>query len=186
MAIYYSVDLKGKLHSGCLVTLGQYELNKATLVDFMNMQYPDGISMHGCNYLYNPEVMMSENTPVSSALVIGLVFELVRKAHFPEKPSRYQSLFACENINEVQKFRDYQVENNGDNPAANIYEVVSNHDVHRGDMKLLDTDCPVLELYRRAFLYWSGSTDMLYDGYEPFWEILIPLPAFIGKKVAEG
>ncbi|WP_410686116.1 DUF2441 domain-containing protein [Citrobacter braakii] len=124
------------------------------------------------------------------ALLIGLVFELVRRSHFPEKPSRYQSLFACEQLNEVKQFRALLAEERGDENilTAPIYEVLSWEPVHRGDMNLLNGNCPVLELYHRAHLYWSGEPAPVKKGKEeekPFWELLIPLPVVFGHRVLE-
>ncbi|WP_291968563.1 DUF2441 domain-containing protein [Candidatus Symbiopectobacterium sp.] len=128
---------------------------------------------------------MDAHTDLSQTFLVGLVFELVRRSCFPEKPSRYQSLFACQQISEVKQFRELLADEKDDDEIrkASIYEVITEGTVHRGDMRLLNSDCPVLELYRRAHLYWSGEPSPLNKGEKPFWEYLIPLPALIGQRV---
>ncbi|ECG4947686.1 DUF2441 domain-containing protein [Salmonella enterica subsp. enterica serovar Llandoff] len=187
MTKYYTVDLVKGLRPFCRIILGGYTPKQPEQAAFLNNLFPAGLSRHGYNYLYNPGPMMNSSDGVSRSLGTGLIFELVRRSHFPEKPSRYQSLFACQYIDEVKQFRNQRADEDGDDEkkAAPIYEVITSLDVHRGDMNLLDTECPVLELYRRAYLYWSGESFPLYEGYEPFWEILIPLPVQIGARVVE-
>lgn len=52
-------------------------------------------------------------------------------------------------------------------------------------MNLLNSNCSPLELEYKAELYWSGETGAMPEGYKPFWEILIPLPATIGARINE-
>ncbi|WP_334473582.1 DUF2441 domain-containing protein [Arsenophonus sp. PmNCSU2021_1] len=192
MQKYYTADsANGLFESGvsefCIVGLGDYTPKQPEQADFLNQMYPEGLSKHGYNYLYNPNIMMGNLTHASKALMIGLVFELVRRSHFPEKPSRYQSLFACQQVSEAKQFRELLADEkeNDQIRKASIYEVITQRTVHRGDMELVKSDCPVLDLYRRAHLYWSGETVPYKDGGEPFCEILIPLPVLIGQRVPE-
>ncbi|VVY30221.1 Uncharacterised protein [Escherichia coli] len=189
---YYTLDSANSLYPLCRVSLGHYPPEHPELADFLNQMYPDGLSNHGRNYLYNPGPIMDggDDNGEGKALLIGLVFELVRRSHFPEKPSRYQSLFACEQLNEVKQFRALLAKERGDENilTAPIYEVLSWEPVHRGDMNLLNGNCPVLELYHRAHLYWSGEPAPVKKGKEeekPFWELLIPLPVVFGHRVPE-
>ncbi|EBS4563067.1 DUF2441 domain-containing protein [Salmonella enterica subsp. enterica serovar Bovismorbificans] len=182
---YYTVDLARRLEPSCTFYLLKVEPELPDLRDFLCQLYPDGVSMHGYNYLCNPVPDMSNASTDSQALLVDLVFELVRLAHFPSKPSRYQCIFATESIEDARDFRksqDYR-SHKYDVLSAPIYRVIAAKDVHRGDMRLINNKCSVLELYRRAHLYWSGKTAVLYEEYRPLWEILIPLPAIIGHQV---
>ncbi|HII4062765.1 TPA: DUF2441 domain-containing protein [Yersinia enterocolitica] len=190
MAKYYTADSANGLRPFCQIIQGNYEPKKQELATFLTQMYPDGLSKHGHNYLYNPGPLMDEKNGDGQALLIGLVFELVRRSHFPEKPSRYQSLFACQHISEVKEFREQLADEREEDEIRNapIYEVFTDEAVHCGDMRLLSDDCPVLELYRRAYLYWSGEPAPVREGKEeekPFWELLIPLPVLIGRQISE-
>lgn len=142
--------------------------------------------MHGYNHLYNT-TLFGDDHQLDNTLLIGLILELVRRSDFPDKPSRYRSLFACQEISEVKQFRELLANERGDDGirTAPIYEVWNEAPVHRGDMRLLDSDGPILDIYRRANLYWSGKSISHTNGEEPFWEILIPLPASTGRRVTE-
>lgn len=190
MEKYYTADHANGLFPFCQVILGGYTPKQVEQAIFLNQMYPDGLSRHGHNYLYNPGPLMDDDSVESRALLIGLVFELVRRSHFPNKPSRYQSLFACQEISEVKQFRELLADQRGEDEirTAAIYEVLTEDVVHRGDMNLLSDDCPVLELYHRAYLYWSGEPAPVKEGEEeetPFWELLIPLPVLIGQRILE-
>ncbi|AWH87900.1 DUF2441 domain-containing protein [Limnobaculum parvum] len=185
MEKYYTVDSSNGLVPFCKVLLGSYTPDQPEQAIFLNQIHPDGLSKHGYNYLYNPGLSMEESSGESSSLMISLIFELVRRSYFPEKPSRYQSLFACQQLSEVKQFRKLLADERNDDGirSASIYEVITGETVHFGDMNLLNSECPILELYRRAHLYWSGIP--LNDGEEPFWEVLIPLPVLIGQRIPE-
>ncbi|EBP3802810.1 DUF2441 domain-containing protein [Salmonella enterica subsp. enterica] len=180
--IYYTADTQRTLRPFCKIGMQNYKPEKEELANFLNQLFPKGISCHGYNYIYNPEPEMSKNDINSLSLLVGLIWELVRLAHFPDKPSRYQCLFATESVEDAMAFIKSQDYRDGTDGAP-IYEVVTTASVHRGDMRLLNADCSVLELYRRAFLYWSGKTEFIDDEFPVLWEILVPLPSIIGKRV---
>ncbi|SAB24574.1 Uncharacterised protein [Enterobacter roggenkampii] len=186
---YYTLDSANSLRSLHEIPLRHYTPKQPELADFLNQMYPEGLSKHGHNYLYNP-ALFDEDHQRDSALLIGLILELVRRSDFPDKPSRYQSLFACQHISEVKQFREQLADEREEDEirTAPIYEVFTDEAVHCGDMRLLSDDCPVLELYRRAYLYWSGEPAPVREGKEeekPFWELLIPLPVLIGRQISE-
>lgn len=184
---YYTVDSARSLAPYSQISLGSYTPDTPLKANFLNQIHPEGLSKHGYNYLYNPEVVMNSLTGASNSLLVGLIFELVRRSSFPEKPSRYQSLFACEHVSDAQRFRDLLAKEKSERKieSASIYEVITESTVHRGDMNLLGTDCSVLELYQRAHLYWSSEKSPYKLAEEPLWEILIPLPTLVGQRVSE-
>lgn len=186
MEKYYTLDSANSLFPFHVITLRHHTPKQPELAGFLNQIYPEGLSKHGYNYLYNP-ALFDDNHQRDKAFLIGLIFELVRRSDFPEKPSRYQSLFACREISEVKQFRELLARERGDDGIriAPIYEVRNEKPVHLGDMRLLDSNGPILDIYRRAYLYWSGESLAYTNGEEPFWEILIPLPAKTGRRVSE-
>jgi len=182
---YYTVDLKKRLHEDCIITLTSFTPENSEEADFLSQIFPDGLSRHGYNYLYNPGPGMDQRDDDSLALLVGLVLELVRKAYYPDKPSRYQSLFACETPEDARQFGLTQAKAGENDTSAPVYEVYTKGKIHRGDMNIINNECSVLELYRRAHIYWSGTTQELHDGYFPLWEYLLPLPAFTAKMIRD-
>ncbi|MDL4916305.1 MAG: hypothetical protein QRY16_21865 [Enterobacterales bacterium endosymbiont of Blomia tropicalis] len=58
MEKYYTLDSANSLYPFCRVSLGHYPPEQPELADFLNQMYPDGLSNHGRNYLYNPGPIM--------------------------------------------------------------------------------------------------------------------------------
>jgi hypothetical protein len=79
----------------------------ATLLKIAKEYFPGGLSIFGIDYLMEPLRYTSYNNfgYISQAMTIDLVFELIRRARFPSLPSRYESLFACETLEEAKVFR---------------------------------------------------------------------------------
>ncbi|MFG4070792.1 DUF2441 domain-containing protein, partial [Escherichia coli] len=83
---------------------------------------------------------------------------------------------ACETLEGAIAFRSQYR-----NPHSPIYEVEADEDlIHRGDMALLNNANSCLVYTYQIEHYWAGTT----FSQQPFWEILIPLPATIGNRVA--
>lgn len=181
---YYTVDLRRTLFACGIISL-QHRYPKASALEcFLFQKYPKGLSKHGYNYLFNPGQKMDDSTEDSIALLGGLILELVRRAEYPHKTSRYEALFAVESLEAAKEFRLGQSKTESDH-AAPIYEVYTEGEPHKGDMNLIDMNCSALEFYHRAHLYWQGKSEQLHDKYEPFWEILLPLPAYTAMQVTD-
>lgn len=179
---YFTVDFKRRLKTDSIVSLSTFHPENEREDEFLSNEFPNGISRHGYNYLYNPDPKMDDRSDESEALMMGLIMEQTRKAKFPNKVSRYQCLFACETFEEALFYRADQAKTE---EAKNtpIYEVYTKGVVHRGDMNLINTECTILELYRRVTIYWSSDSSLLHDAYKPFWEILLPLPVFVASTI---
>jgi hypothetical protein len=145
--------------------------------NFAKQRFSNGVSRHGKIYSLDPTAKIIN----THAAQIEIIFELYRRAHHPNKPSRYLSMFGCESAREVAYFRG-QTQCGID---VNIYEIHSDENFHRGDMNLLNSNCSAIEIEYRSELYWSGETEVIFEGYKPFWEIIIPLPATVGDKINE-
>jgi len=128
--------------------------------------YPDGFSRFGRDYNQRP--LVSDQNALYEAF-----FELVRRDQFPEKPSRFQSLFCCEDLSTANQFiRDY-----AEYPVT-IWEVEDAGD-HRADWSLLSVGHFVHGL-RNADRYWTGNASS-----HPDWEVLVELPTELGAKLTE-
>ena len=128
--------------------------------------YPEGLSRHGRHYcrqdLYgdDPEDLWDVSCE--------LIFELVRTADFPDRPSRFQSVFGFETIAAVDRFADRFV----DEPVT-VWEV----DAERSfvaDMHLVDAEDFADGVYR-ARQYWRGETRRP----DPLWEALLVPPVTV-------
>lgn len=176
--IYYSADRRGLYSPDREISLTQWnDVSPSILQDFLNNNYPEGLSTHGEMYLLK-NTALATNTSV----LLEMLLENVRLAKFPEKPSRLQSMFACRTIEEVRSFQNGV----GANAGGHIYEVVSDAPVHVGDMGLYTLNCTSIILMSRLDMYWRGETlpADLAPEHQPFWEVIVPLPAMIGRQVA--
>lgn len=180
MSIYYAVDRRGLFKQNGQLNLSAMSLDTTKLPVQAASQFKSGISPHGITYYIgeNFHVQNNANQPAAS---IEYALELLRQQRYPEKPSRFLSIFGCETLDEAKHFRGQYAPHKLSSP---IYEISSNEKVHRGDMNLLDARCPIFEFDRRLNAYWSEETYPLREAYEPFWEIIIPLPANIGALIA--
>ncbi len=180
MHIFYTLDRCQSLKPGMQLILTPPECPIIPLQSHANIIFNNGASKHAENYFLNLSINLTNSDEKYSA-IIEILLEERRKSNFPDKPSRFQSLFACESIKDAAWFRGYSR-----SPINTpIFEIHSTANSHRGDMNLLNMNCPPLELSRRLNLYWCGETDILWDGYSPFWEILIQLPATVGNIIQE-
>ncbi len=177
MSIFYSLDRLRSFRTGMQINLENAEFPIIPMQDFIQQRFNTGVSRHGKIFALDAGTRVFNN----ASSQCEIIFELYRRAHYPDKPSRFLSMFGCETVRETAYFRG-QTQCGID---IDIFEVYSEIGYHRADMKLLNSNCPPIEMEFRADLYWSGRTEVMHDDYKPFWEILIPLPATIGEKINE-
>ena len=164
--IAYHVDRLKQLSPGDAISLTtRHDLDLLSL-------YPAGLSRHGIRYMSEIfgasfQEMTNWNTE--------LLFELFRRAHFPNLPSRYQSFFVCQSKDELEKW----------NFDGNVVMVrFENAHVFQADASYLIGPIGRLEdgsflfdqtsLSEKAFAYWSGSFSQ-----NPLPEMLVvPSPSF--------
>ena len=136
--------------------------------------YPNGISHHGRQYLHDQYhyVYDEKNTAfINHHAMIEITFELVRQAKFKDKPSRFESTFGCETLEEALKFRAERRNSN-----CKIYKV-STDSYFKADMSLLSMGTIPGNMIL-AEKYWSGKSSL-----NPFWEILLSAPVKILHEV---
>lgn len=171
MSVFYTFDRVGDLKSGVWLSPNNICINEEPFSGFLTNSYPSGISRHGQNYIENPRCCFNIREGA-----LELYFEEVRKACYPDKPSRFESMFCCESIDDALRMaKGFGA------PNASIYEVEVKSNYHRGNMALLDNSFSILATSYHANAYWRG--DELNIGKTTFWEIVAQLPVQIGKKV---
>jgi hypothetical protein len=124
--------------------------------------FPGGLSAHGRYAFHNQPTSFNEMASVG----LELIFEQVRRARFPDRPSRLTCQFACETVAEARYFR--QRARGG---LGLIWEIEGTSG-WKGDMNLCIWLGGAVKVFYYADVYWSGGT---LDG-NPHWEHLLPLP----------
>lgn len=171
MTTYYTVDSGNYYSQGMIINPITPSIQPVELQSMVSTLFPRGVSHHGDGYFLSAAAIAGE---INYSIDWGL--EFYRRAMRPNTPSRYECIFACETLNGAIAFRTQFRP-----PNSPIYEVDADETlVHRGDMSLLNNLQTCLVYTYHIKHYWSGTTFR----QQPFWEILIPLPATIGNRVA--
>src|SRR5690554_2731854 len=169
---FFAVDRAGTLIEGMVLELVRHaDVEPDFLQAHVDNLYPSGLSAHGEQYLLRNDSRGNLASPI-----IELLFENVRKAHFPDRPSRFQSIFACCSIEEARQFRSSYGEIN-----SPIWEVYTEGPVFKGNMRLLDNNQTSLICSYLAHEYWSG-----HDGpaeLSGLTEVVLELPVTVGARV---
>lgn len=185
MPKFYHIDRKGTLEVDKRVELlKDYTqqpliivpdlIEKQKLVDRLNGLYPDGISYHGVQYLLNSCLITKDNfgkptTYTFSNPMMEAIFELVRSSEFSHLPSRMQSMFCWQNLNDLKRFHD--------DSKHKIFEIETDN-YFVGDMNLLLLGGQIIHAIEFARMYWSGERSK-----DPHLEVLVPLPIKVGLEV---
>ena len=188
MARYYTVDRSGKLSTGQEVRPDtdfsaseffpvQDHFTRQDLEELTQQLFPGGLTFHGKRYLLDECLIMT--TPLGPAPyvphipMIELVFELVRRVFFAEKPSRMTSIFAWATRSEAVAFqKDYG--------GASICEIEA-ETFFRGDMNLLFLGGSGVGAMLFAMKYWRGESSPT-----PRWEYLLVPPVRVIGITKEG
>ena len=191
MTKFYTLDRSGTLSENQIVNLVNIStdsllveiknlLNRESIVSRGNELFPEGISRHGEQYLLlkklivnNPNGLPSDLTPTNP--MIEIIFELVRKSMFPHLPSRMQSIFCWQTLDDLKKFTNDL--GFPDNRRLNVFEVETDN-FFIGDMKLLYLGGQGIHAMSLACMYWSGERTL-----NPHLEVLVPLPVQVGSRV---
>ena len=114
--IAYHVDRVNSLAPGMSLTLEKPQANEPT-APYLNDYFPDGISRAGDVYIgdllfYLPDIAQRFKE---------IEFELARRTHFTDMPSRFQSFFCCKTMDSAQQWLKLLGPLDGINPI--IWEV---------------------------------------------------------------
>ena len=184
----YSVDRRGFYAAGG--TLGLFEsdprqgaqpfLNSgdnwfgaADIAAHVKALYPDGLSLHGWEYmtwrLFPFTEPNSRLTFTPNERAIELMFDYVRRASFPELPSRFQSYFGWESLDDARAFAAQS--------GRPVYRIEADRTV-RVDMQWLNLSEQNAIASYHAHKYWSGAATT-----QPKWEILMLPPVRVVEAV---
>jgi hypothetical protein len=148
MRRFYTVDRAGSLFQDQIIGLTKcQDVGSPNLQVHIERLFPAGISRHGEKYLLH-----SSDPEKRNDASIELVFEYIRRSHFPLRPSRLQSVFAFESLVDATRFgMKYREER-----EAHIW-IVQSEDFFEADMNLLSIRGSCLLTSYRAHRYWSGE-----------------------------
>lgn len=183
-ADYFSVDRRGFYREG--ETLSLFEDNPLSgrvllavedfitpdhLHDHLKQLFPDGLSLHGWDYISRqPLLIQVPGHPVQADynLSLELLVEYVRRAAFPNLPSRLQSYFAFASLGEAKGFKT------GDQP---IYRVRADLVLQRDQRWLRHGHQNAIASYA-AHRYWSGAA-----ATNPKWEHMMVPPVRVLERI---
>ncbi|MHB8235675.1 MAG: hypothetical protein ACYDHT_13570, partial [Solirubrobacteraceae bacterium] len=103
-------------------------------------------------------------------------FELVRRAEFSERPSRFESVFAFETLFDARAFR-HSYGGNNSVPILRVEGSVA----HRANMNLVRWTSPSATTLARAREYWLSERGLA----TPLRELLLAAPVTVDEAVAE-
>jgi hypothetical protein len=171
----FSADRRGRYGAGPLVlskAMPQQEhgfmtshRNDFTADDILRHMldlFPEGLSYHGWDFATRPSSLPGVANGLDASSMVELTFEYVRRAHYPQRPSRMQSFFAFDDLERVQAFS-----------RSTVFEVRPTA-FFKADMAWLNAgnQFGVASFY--AHEYWKGAASN-----EPDWEYLLVPPVEI-------
>jgi hypothetical protein len=172
----FAVDRQSKLTKGQILDRYHPKINAPQpLLDHINEQFPKGFTQHGEFYYVSDLRTHAEYaTNLDREMPAELVYELIRQAHFPNRPSRYESIFAFKDLPDATTFQA-----SAPNPNAPIWELEA-RDGFVVDMNLVGGDVPACVMSSNAHRYWAG---LPYEdpSVPPKWEILMVPPVRVVK-----
>ena len=168
MKQFYTVDRLSKLQGGqVLQLLKSKDLHPKELQTHVDALFADGVSPHGDKYFLRNSSLASVASPA-----IEFLFEYVRRAHSPRRPSRFQSWFATESIEDAKSFR---TKFGGSGPIWQVTAAIH----FRANMNLLTSNHTSLVYSWFAHTYWRGEAGPV----DPFWEVLLVPPVRVLERV---
>lgn len=185
MPTYYTVDRSNKLKAGAVINPDtdfsncrffpvEGNFDRIDLERLTKQLFPLGLTEHGKRYLLNEYLILQ--TPQGPAPVvphipmIELVFELVRRSFFPDKPSRLACIFGWEKYEEAVEFQRQH-------GAGTICRTEA-EGFFRGDMNLLLLGGAGISAIQFAAKYWNGGS-----GPQPRWEVLLIPPVKVVELI---
>jgi hypothetical protein len=183
LARYFSVHSRGVYSEGHRVQLQQVAAGlpadtPTEIGDTARVLFPEGVSEQGNFYLLQPRVLDTQNPAqhrVARDAFGEVLVELVRRIEAPSAPSRFQSLFAFEDLDDARWFR--QTFRGG---QGSIY-AIDRDEGFRGDFTLLASlQGTPLRATAYARRYWASQPHWVGT---PRWESLLRLPVTIGPKI---
>jgi transcriptional regulator with XRE-family HTH domain len=171
---FFHVDRKQRLHAGDTLGLTDPQtlepIPQPGLQEHLLALFPEGLTWHGLGYLFwqNTPVFPTPEMPATfddmRSHGIDLVAEFIRRAAYPTRPSRYQTVFAWETEEMARRFAE---------PDALIWEV-DGECIFKADMNWLGMRT-ALETSHTLHRYWSGEP----KSDKPTWECFLRPPVTV-------
>lgn len=191
----YHVDRSNELQENQIIQLNKVFFKSDTeLCNLFDSLFPNGISRHGELYLNDfftfppneyPIFCLKDDLEKMGIHVSENLLELYRRANFPEIPSRFTSMFALKNIDDLKYWPELTKNNfkifeiNYDGP---IYQLdasfIKGAICHLNDNKNAKIGFYPALIFKEFHQYLSG-----HFSNNPKPEILLPLPITIGKEI---
>jgi hypothetical protein len=170
--IAYHIDRLNKLKPGMTIKLENINVNPTVLKDIIDQRYPEGLSAHGEKYY-----AQQANRDTLQDILTENIYEYERKLYYPHKPSRLQSFFASETMDEAMLWVSKIGLMN-----YTIWEVEFDDDQFvKLDASWLGVDKDNLSFLVAAHFagkYWRGESNSM-----PEWELLVKAPIKILSAV---
>ena len=182
---YFSVDRRGFYKAGGTLDLFKQNPFKHSFLSIakhvtpenlsthLQRLFPSGLSLHGwANMTYHQDWSdySTSNSYAIYDLTLELLLEYVRRAMFPQRPSRMQCYFAFDSLEGARAFRS------GTQP---IYRVHSDKVLRLDQEWLTYGDQSVIASYS-AHNYWSGTATT-----QPKWEHMLVPPVQVLDQIEE-
>lgn len=155
------------------------ELNVSTNRAFVfKSMFTEGVSQHGWEYL------LKDERPIPSEDTLGMIeimAEYVRRSHYPQFISRFQSFFAFNSVAEAERFISLfpsTDENGAKRYRGDIWLVQCRSAAFIGDMTFLGLGDCWLDAITKMHLYWQGQM-----GDNGLIEVLLKPPIMVVEKV---
>lgn len=162
MPEFFTVDRVGRLQAGQVLTLEVFnDLQPPELQSHVNEMFGNGVSRHGNQYFLSNSSVANVTSPS-----IEVLFEYVRRAHFANRPSRFQSWFGLETVAAARNFHS-----RFGSGSARIWRLECD-DYFRGNMNLLTSKQTTLVCSWFAHCYWRSEQGPV----SAFWEYLLVPP----------
>ena len=172
MALFYHLDRMNSLKENHILSLTQYtDIQPVELQIHVNEMFPEGVSTHGEKYF-----LKDISTPMMASPNIEIFFEYVRRAFYPNRPSRFQSYFAFEQADDAMVFLNRFPNNPG--VTSSLWEIEA-ESFFKADMNLLTQQNSILVFSYLANKYWRGET----INNSPNWEVLLSPPIRIIRRI---
>lgn len=178
--IAYHLDRSNSLQEGmCLSLIEPHVPIDASTVNCYGV---DKVSSWGnqCCHLLQPNFVSGGVTlDTLHSLQIELFAETIRKKFFPEKPSRFKSIFAVKHLSDFKLWEQYLPINQNSSIFEIEYDPLKCIELDARHLRG-GVDCDPIIMSQYSTSYWSGNFSS-----SPLPELLIPLPVIVGRRVSE-
>lgn len=176
--IAYHIDHSQKLKENSELTL--FDTCADTLDPTIRLYGFNNVSHWGKSCYEYLSSSFSNDFNTINSFQIELLAESVRKSYYPDKPSRFKSLFAVARLSDLKLWKEYFPIDSG----THIYEI--EYDPSKCvelDARFLKggVDCDPYTQTDSLKKYWSGQTSD-----SPLPELLISLPVIVRRLVCTG